>query len=212
MEEVIWAVVVTAGCGAVAGTALYIAIRGRSHTWRAAGIAYLVGAAGYMCWYWIVPDPPTDGTRLDIATSFGALGFLSILVGMVLTLVAIGQTGRRRFLFYLAAATLTIGTYQFWTTNWAARYADTRTRCTDYDHDFRAGTIRRLPPEVVCTDRGKEVAVPADGISWFALAAWSSVFGFAAAFPLMGVVWLADRAITTDADARDRVSPSSGRG
>jgi hypothetical protein len=121
-----------------------------------------------------------------VAAWLAWVGFISITAAAALTLVAMGRRGRRRFLVVFAAATLVIGTYQFWTTNWVARFGDTATYCDDAGHALQPGASKRIPPGVECAGG----FVDADGISWLALGGWSLFYGFAAAFPVMGLAWL----------------------
>ena len=182
---VTWAGVSAVGIGMV--------VRHRSRTWMAAGVAYTFGGVGFLVsWVLVLMgafDPPFDGSADEVAAWFGGVGFLVLVAAATLTLIAIGRRGRRRFLAVVAAATLAIATYQFWTTNWSARYADTATWCSDTRHDFAPGDIQRIPPGVQCADG----FAPADGISWLALGGWSLFYGFAASFPIMGLAWLARR-------------------
>ena len=79
--------------------------------------------------------------------------------------------------------------YQFWTTNWVARFGDAAPWCAEAGHALAPGTIDRIPPRVRCRD-GFALA---DGISWLALGGWSLFYGFALSFPIMGVAWAARR-------------------
>jgi len=81
------------------------------------------------------------------------------------------------------AATLAIATYQFWTTNWVARFGDTATWCFEAGHALQPGKIERIPPRAHCSDG----FAPADGISWLALGGWSLFNGFVVSFPIVGI-------------------------
>jgi hypothetical protein len=195
MGEVGWTGVFTA----VAVLGVVIAVARRSRTWLSAGIAFALGGIGYAGYYVIVPYPPV-GTAADVGVWFGVVGFFFLVAATILTLVAMGPHGRRRFLVILAVATLAVGTYLFWTSNWAARFADVPSRCIDTGHHFgpRDG-VQRIPPGVRCFNRiaqtrsgpmpTEEVWVQADAVSWLALAGWSVVCGFVMSFPLMGLAW-----------------------
>jgi hypothetical protein len=185
MEEVVW----TSVFAAVAGIGALIAIRSRSRAWTVAGVAYGLGGLGLAAYEIILPYPPV-GTATDVAVWAQVLGGPSVFVGMVATLVALGRGGRRRFLVLFAAVTLAVATYQFWTTNWPARFGEVRSYCTDQSLDFRGGPVQRVPPGVTCYDRGQEEFVPADSLSWVALGGWSLFYGFVLTFPVMGFAWL----------------------
>jgi hypothetical protein len=90
-----------------------------------------------------------------------------------------------------------VGTYQFWTSNWAARFGDVPTRCVDTGHAFRPpGRVQRIPPGVRCYDDvalvhsktvpKKTVLVPPDAICWLALLGWSLYYSFAMSFRSWG--------------------------
>jgi transposase InsO family protein len=134
------------------------------------------------------------GTATDLAVWCGGLGFMALLAGAILTLIALGRRGRHQFLLVLAVTTLTIATYEFWTSNWAARYGDVSDRCF-YAALAPGAGVQRVPPGVRCIDPGdgEEVFVPADAICWLALGGWSLVYGFAASFPVMAIGWAARR-------------------
>jgi hypothetical protein len=195
MDEVIWAAVFVA----VAGTGIAIALARRSRTWILAGIAFALGGIG-IAGYALIPDPPL-GTAVDVGGWFALVGFFSLLIATALTLVAIGSRGRRRFVVLLAATSLVVGTYLFWTSNWPARFGDVPTRCADTDHDLGPnGGVQRIPPGVRCFDGiaqtssrpmpTEAVFVPADAICWLALLGWSVFYSFVASYPLMGMAWL----------------------
>jgi hypothetical protein len=189
MIDAIWTTVFI-GVAAI-GAALLVARRSR--IWSAAGLAYVLGGIGFGTYnaIWLVGafEPPFDSTAVDVAAWFAVPGFFALLAATLLTLIAIGRRGRRRFLVVFAAATLAIATYQFWTANWAARFGQAEARCFDTQHFASRANIQRVPPGVACFDRGNEVFVAADGISWLALAGWSVFYGFVASFPLMGLAW-----------------------
>jgi hypothetical protein len=146
----------------------------------------------------------------DVAIWSATLGFFSLAGAMLVTLIALGAGGRRRFLLAFAATTLTIGVYQFWTSNWAARTGPATDRCISTGH-YGPGRIERTPPGVHCVrgdrfvshpgpgnteliePRGGDVFVPADAICWLALVGWSTSYGLLASFPLMGVAWVTRR-------------------
>jgi hypothetical protein len=180
---------------ALGAIAVVMIARATSRAWLIAGWAYFVGGvcAGVSWVIFLLTDPfdpPVDFTAAGVATWFGAVGFFAIAVAMAATLVAIGRAGRRRFVVVFAAATLAIGTYEFWTSNWAARTASATDRCIDTGHDFGPRTrIQRMPPGVICDERGHEVFVPADGICWLALAGWSVFWSLLASYPIMGLGW-----------------------
>jgi hypothetical protein len=175
----------------------------------AAGAAYAFGGIGFLVSRILVVlgafDPPFDDSADEVAAWFGGIGFLMLVAAATLTLLAMGRRGRRPFLVVLAATTLTIATYQFWTTNWVVRFGDVATYCSDAGYaPARDLSIQRLPPGVRCSEwvwrrgeeyarAGDEVFVPADGISWLALGGFSLFYGFAASFPIMGLAWLARR-------------------
>jgi hypothetical protein len=186
MEEVVWTIV----CAGVAAIGALIALARRSRAWTVAGAAFCLGGLALAVGTVVMPDPPV-GAAADVAAWAEVLGALVILVGMVATLVAIGRAGRRKYLAVFAAATLAIATYQFWTTNWSARFGDVQTYC--FDHGHGGGPIQRVPPGVHCHDGKADVFVPADGISWLALVGWSTYWGFIVAFPLMGLAWVVRR-------------------
>jgi hypothetical protein len=189
MVDAIW----TAVFIGVAGIGAALLVVRRSRMWMAAGLAYVLGGIGYATHSAIhlagAFEPPFDSAAVDVAVWFGVIGFFALLAGALLTLIAIGRRGRRRFLVAFAAATLAIATYQFWTTNWVARFGQAEDRCFDSGHFASRANIQRVPPGVRCFDRGNEVFVAADGISWLALAGWSVFYGFVASFPLMGLAW-----------------------
>jgi hypothetical protein len=195
IENVIWAV--SSAALAVVGVA--VMLRGTSRAWLIAGSAYFVGGVGSTvsaAIYLTDPyDPPIDFAAADIAAWAGLVGFLAIAAAMVATLVAVGRAGRRRFVTVFAAMTLTIGTYEFWTSNWAARTATARDRCIATGHVFgpEKPRIQRVAPGVWCPDPGGEVFVPADGICWLALAGWSIFWALLASFPVLGLGWAARR-------------------
>src|SRR3954471_21743445 len=115
MGDVIWIAVYAA----VTAIGVAIAVTARSRVWIMAGLAFAVGGLGYGA-YWIFSlagalEPPADSAPADVAIWFAVAGVLSIFTGMTLTLIALGRTGRRRFLVVFAAATLVVGTYEFWT-------------------------------------------------------------------------------------------------
>jgi hypothetical protein len=184
MEEVVW----TSVFATVAGIGALIAIRRRSRAWTVAGVAYGLGGLGLAAYEIILPYPPV-GTATDVAVWAQLLGGLSLFVGMVATLIALGRGGRRKFLAMFAGITLVVSTYQFWTTNWPARFGDVQSHCFDRGHDG-GGPIQRIPPGLHCYDDGVQVFVAADVISWLALAGWSTYLGFIATFPVMGIAWL----------------------
>jgi hypothetical protein len=199
MEKAVWTVLFVA----VAGTGIAIAVAHRSRMWTATGIALALGGAGIAFYIAFLPDPAV-GTMTDIASWAAVVGFFCLVIAAVLILVAIGSHGRRRFLVVLAAATLGIGTYLFWTANWPARFGDVPTRCADTGHAFRPpGHVQRIPPGFRCYDdvalvHGRtvpreSVLVRPDAISWLALAGWSFYYAFAISFPLMGLAWLFQR-------------------
>jgi hypothetical protein len=189
MEEVVWtAVFVMVAC---AGT--LIAKRARSTAWTVAGIAYAVGGIGLAPYEILAPEPPSDGTALDIAVGLAMVGWFAIFVGMVATLVALGRGGRRRFLAFFGAVTLAIGTYQFWTANWPARFGDTATRCSEEGFALHPAVVQRIPPGLQCHDSNARAFVPADGLAWVALVGWSLFYGFIATFPVMGLAWVISR-------------------
>jgi hypothetical protein len=181
----VWVAVTASGIAIIAGR--------WSRTWVAAGIGCVLGGVGFsVAWASSLLgafDPPAEGNADEVAAWFGGLGFLFLVAAAVLTLIAIGRRGRRRFLIVWAAATLAIATYQFWTTNWPARYADTATWCSDTGHEFAPGHVQRIPPGVQCADG----FASADGISWLALGGWSLFYGFVVSFPIMGLAWAARR-------------------
>jgi hypothetical protein len=189
MVDAIWATVFI-GVAAI-GVALLVARRSR--IWSAAGLAYVLGGIGFGTYSAIhlsgAYEPPFDSAALDVAIWFAVIGFFALLSGTFLTLIAIGRRGRQRFLVVFAAATLAIATYQFWTTNWAARFGEAGDACFNADQFASRATIQRVPPGVRCFDRGSDVFVAADGISWLALGGWSVLYGFVASFPLMGLAW-----------------------
>jgi hypothetical protein len=192
--DVIWIAVFAA----LTGTGVAIAVTARTRLWTAAGLAFALGGLGYGTWAVFrlsgVFDPPAYGAAADVATWFGVAGALSIFAGMLVTLVALGQTGRRRFLVVFAAATLAVGMYEFWTSNWAARTGDVATRCSNTGHDFNSrSSIQRMPPGVRCLDGSRQVFVPADAICWLALAGWSLFFAFVLSFPVLGMGWVVRR-------------------
>jgi len=186
----------------VAATGLGIAAGRRSRSWTAAGIAFALGGAGIAFYNAFLPDPPV-GTMTDVASWAAVLGFLCLVIACIFTLVAVGSGGRRRFLVVLAASTLVVGTYQFWSTNWAVRFGDPQTQCFDKGHLGPPGGIQRIPPGVHCRDDTavahsgtvpmKTVFVPADGISWLALGGLSLYYAIALSFPLMGLAWVVRR-------------------
>jgi hypothetical protein len=183
----------TAVFATVAGIGIAIAAGRRSRAWILTGIAYTIGGIGYAMYFIVVPDPPV-GTAADIGVWFGIGGFLFLFAATVLTLVAIGRRGRHRFLVLFAAATLVVATYEFWTSNWAARTGDVPTRCVNTGHNFGPrSSIQRVPPGVRCSDPAGQVFVPADAICWLALAGWSVFYGFVVSFPLMGLTWVVRR-------------------
>jgi len=187
----------------VAAIGAAIAIWRPSRAWTLAGIGYGLGGLGLATYTVVLPDPPVGETALDVAGWFETIGLMSLLVGMVSTLIALGGAGRRKFLQVLAVVTLTVAVYQYWTTNWPARFGDVASHCTNKGLDFRAGPIRRIPPGLTCHDGGKEVFVAADGLSWVALAGWSLFYGFVFTFPVTGAAWLISRRPLTPA----RISP-----
>jgi hypothetical protein len=190
MEEIAWIVVSIA----VAAIGVAVVVRAGSRAWLIAGLAYALGGLGYGVYWGIYLtgafDPPIAFTAVDVAVWFGVVGFLAIAVAMVATLVAVGRAGRRRFVVVFAAATLAIGTYEFWTSNWAARTASATDRCVATGHEFGPRTrIQRMPPGVICDERGNETFVPADGICWLALAGWSIFWALLASYPIIGLGW-----------------------
>jgi hypothetical protein len=198
MEKVLW----TAVFVVVAATGIAIAVGHRSRTWTAAGIALALGGTGIAFYDAFLPDPPT-GTMTDIAGWAAVLGFFCLVIASALILVAIGSSGRRRFLVVLASTTLVVGTYQFWTTNWTARFGDVATRCADTGHALLPGRVQRIPPGVRCYDEvalvhgrtvpRKAVLVRPDAICWLALGGSSLLYAFVISFPLMGLGWLLQR-------------------
>jgi hypothetical protein len=178
MDNVLW----TALFLAVAGSGLAMLVMRRSWMWVLAGTAFVVGGIG------CVPYAATEHPG-DVALWLLPVGYLSLLAAAPLTLVAMGRRGRHRFLIVFAVATVAFTMQQFWTTNWPGRYADTATWCSDNGHELAPGHIQRIPPGVQCADG----VVPADAISWLALAGWSTYYGFAVSFPIMGLAWLARR-------------------
>jgi hypothetical protein len=186
MEEVVWAACFVA----IACVGVLMAMRRRSRAWSVAGVAYGLGGLAAAPYLIVVPDPSVGGTALDLATWSAAIGYLLIFAGMIVTLVAIGRAGRRRFLVLFAGVTLAIATYQYWTTNWPARFGDVGSQCTNEGLALRGGSVERVPPGLNCYDRGNEVFVPADGLAWLALGGWSLFYGFVATFPAMGIAWL----------------------
>jgi hypothetical protein len=194
MSTAVW----IAAFAALAATGVAIAVRARSQLWIVAGIAFALGGLGYETWYVVCLagglDPPADGAAADVAIWFALAGSLSILTGMVLALLALGREGRRRFLVVFAAALLVVGTYEFWTSNWAARTADAQWRCENSGHYFTdQATIQRLPPGVHCVEGTRDVFVAADAICWLALVGWSAFYAFVFSFPLLGMDWAARR-------------------
>ena len=168
-----------------------------SRVWVAAGIAFML--AGIGCSTYIAVDltgaldHPAQSSADDVAVWFVRVGSLAVLAAAVLTLIAMGRRSRHRFLIVLAMTTFAVATLQFWTTNWVARYGDTSTRCSDTGHQHAPGRIQRIPPGMYCEDAGREVFLPADAISWLALAGWSTFCGFFASFPVMGLAWAGRR-------------------
>jgi hypothetical protein len=188
--EALWAVAFFVGIG--------LASRGTSRSWRIAGAAYVLGGVGFGTYFAIdltgALDPPVDHPAVDIAAWFAVAGFLSVVVAMPMTLVALGRTGRRRFAALFAAATLAIGTYEFWTSNWAARTGSPAGRCADARQETGPGArIQRVPPGVWCPGANGEVFVEADAICWLALAGWSVFWSLMTSFPLMGLGWASRR-------------------
>ena len=182
----------------VAGVGIAMMFARGSRVWVAAGLAYAIGGVGFQTYYVIgltgAFEAPLNNTAANVAVWFAAVGFISLLIAAVLTLVGIGRDGRHRFLIVFAAVTLTTATYMFWTSNWAARTGDVASRCFDtgYGVGPNAG-IERIPPGVRCFDGTREVFVPADAICWLALVGWSLFYGFALSFPVYGLAWLAER-------------------
>jgi hypothetical protein len=193
MLEVTWIAVFLV----VTAVGIAMVVRRRTRIWVAAGIGYGLGGTGFVTSLTIAVlstayDRP--GTATDLAVWFGGLGFMALLAGAILTLIALGRRGRHQFLLVLAVTTLTIATYEFWTSNWAARYGDVSDRCF-YAALAPGAGVQRVPPGVRCSDpgSGEEVFVPADGICWLALGGWSLFYGFVASFPLMALGWAARR-------------------
>ena len=197
MIDVVW----LAAWVAVTVAGAVIVRTGRSRLWVAAGIAYILGGIGATTYAAAevtgAIDRPAQGSADDVAVWFAPPGFLALLVATVLTLVAIGPRGRRRFLILFAAGTLAVATYQFWTTNWVVRFGDVASYCFDAGYAPAERGIQRVPPGAYCSEPAiplrDEVFVPADGISWLALGGSSAFYGFAASFPLMGFAWVARR-------------------
>jgi hypothetical protein len=187
MGEAIWTTVLVG----VAVIGVLMVVRGESRAWRVAGVAYGLGGLGFAVGLVLMPHP-TVGTAADVAAWAEVIGGLLIFAGMLVTLIALGRRGRRTFLVVFGAATLTIATYQFWTTNWPARFGDVQTQCFNRGHGG-GGTIQRVPPGLHCNDGDGTVFVPADGIAWLALAGWSTYYGFVIAFPVMGLAWAVRR-------------------
>jgi hypothetical protein len=188
VEESVWTTVYAL----VAGIGVLIALRRRSRAWVTAGIAFGLGGLGLAAYEIILPYPPV-GTAMDVAVWAEVLGGLSLFVGMVATLVALGRGGRRKFLALFAGVMLVVSTYQYWTTNWPARYGDVYSHCVFERGQDGGGSIQRVPPGLHCRGDGGEVFVAADAISWLALAGWSTYFSFIATFPVMGIGWLFTR-------------------
>jgi hypothetical protein len=209
MGDVIW----TAPWIAVALIGGLIMVRGKSVSWRLAGVAYALTGIGTGTYVVVTLtstyEPPFDSSTLEVAVWFALGGFFAGIAAVPLTLIALGRGGRRQFALVFAAATLTIGVYEFWTSNWAARTADATTRCIDTGH-YGPGRIQRIPPGVHCVkgDRfitherggrkfiapaGGDVFVAVDAICWLALVGWSTFYGLLATFPLMGLAWAARR-------------------
>ena len=198
MEKAVW----TAAFVAVAATGIAIVAARRSRTWIAIGILLALGGLGIAFYSAFLPDPPV-GKSADIAVWADVLGFFCLVGAGALTLIAIGSQGRRRFLVVLAATTLAVGTYQFWTSNWAARFGDVQTQCLNTGHAGLPGSVQRVPPGVHCyedialagpkTVPRKVDFVPADAISWLALLGFSAYYACALTFTLMGAGWLLRR-------------------
>jgi hypothetical protein len=124
-----------------------------------------------------------------IATSVGVVGLISLSVGAVLTLVAIGKQGRRQFLATFVTATFAVGLYEFWFSDWAAHFGDVATACANAGYDASARAhVERLPPRLHCYDRGIDVFVPPDAVAWVALAGSSLFYGFTTSFPLVALI------------------------
>ncbi len=194
MGEVIWLAVSVA----LFAVGISLVLRGTSKSWRMAGVAYAVGAVGLGIHSVFnvtgALDPPLDYPEVDIAVWFGLIGFFSIAAAMLLTLIALGQAGRRRFLIVFAATTLVVGTYQFWTSNWAARTGTAADRCYDTGHDSGPNSrIERMPPGVRCSHGATEVFVAPDAICWLALFGWTAFDSLLLTFPITGVAWAARR-------------------
>ena len=192
MENIFW----TAVSAAQAAIGITLVLRGRTRSWRLAGFAYALGGACNFVYSVIYLagafDPPIDFTAVDVAVLFGVVGFFATAGAMVATLVAIGRTGRRRFLVVFAASLLTIGTYEFWTSNWAARTGAPADRCVATGHQSFGSTtprIERVPPGVWCPEQRSEVFVPADAICWLALVGWSTFWALLATYTIMGAGW-----------------------
>jgi hypothetical protein len=195
MVEIFWIAVWTA----LAAVGVVVLARGRSRAWLIAGAAYLVSGIGLGVGTAVVAvtdayGPPIDFTAVDVAVAFWIVGLVAVFAAMVATLVAIGRSGRRRFVIVFAATTLVVGTYEFWTSNWAARTAGATQRCADTQIALpSAARIQRVPPGVQCSYDDGDVFVAADGICWLALAGWSIFWALLASYPIMGVGWAVRR-------------------
>jgi hypothetical protein len=184
---------------AIALAGVVLVVLGSSRWWRSAGAAFLLAGAALTVYEVIdlVYDQydVSHGTTGDLAAGALTVAALAILAGMVLTLVALGRAGRRRFLVVFATGILAIGVYEFWSSNWVARMGDPATHCSDRGHDFRPGLdrVERMPPGVRCADGGAEILVAPDALSWVALVGWSVYYAFLASFPLMALAWVVRR-------------------
>ena len=195
MSAAVWIAVF----GATALVGATLAVRGSSRSWRIAGVAFALGGAAFVPYGVICLTQGWNGfyrsSAGDAAITAATVGLVAIFAALVFTLVALGRSGRRRFLVVFAALTLAIGVVQFWTASWAARMGDVPTRCSDTGHDFRPGQdrIERIPPGVRCADGPVELLVPPDALSWLALVGWSAYYAFVASFPLMALAWAVRR-------------------
>ena len=198
----------------VATAGVVIVVLNTSRLWRAVGVGYAVGGAA-MAPVFIIPLP-CDGwvcgdTGGPVVGVLAVCGFVCMSGAAVLTLVALGRHGRRRFAALWLAGALVVGIIGFLNSTWAARY-DPVGRCFEgapampplspsgprgYAVSGQHASTERVqvwPPGVQCSGAGYSYFVPARIVDGVILAAYAVSYGFLLAYPLMCLGWLLGRA------------------
>jgi hypothetical protein len=198
----------------VATVGVMIVVLNGSRLWRAIGVGYAVGGAA-LAPVFILPLPCDGWVCGDsggpVVGVLAVCGFVCVLCAAVLTLVALGRHGRRRFAALWLTAALVVGIIGFLNSTWAARY-DPVGRCFEGapaepllspsgprghavggQHASTEG-MQVWPPGVQCSGAGYSYFVPARVVDGVILAAYAVGDGFVLAYPLTGLGWLLGRA------------------